>query len=151
MVFARYFYATLWTLLLAGFAYTELFVSGLLGVGVSFEEKIIELMNSRIMLFSSVGLVAMLFVDGVITKKITRNNQTQHSDFSVGVMLASIISVIFLAVVAEGIKENALNPPNWFRLCYVFLFFLGCLIVYKAGTLNIKHYSSNIIESKIVN
>ena len=148
MFFARYFYAILWTLLLASFSYTELLVSSLFVPNVHFEEKIIELLNSRIMLLSSVGLVAMLFVDNIITKKITRDN-TQHSNFFVGVVIASIITVIFLAVLAEGIEKKSFVIPNWFRLGYLFVFFLCCLTAYKAETLNIKHSSSNITESKI--
>ena len=150
MIFTRFFYAMLWTLLLVSFSYTELLLDSFLVPNVSFEQKMIELLNSTVMVFSSAGLVALLFVDNVITKKITRDN-TQHNNFFVGIVIVSIITMIFMAVLAEGIEKNTFVLPQWFHLWYLFLVFLGCLILYKAETLNIKHISSNIKESKIVN
>ena len=142
-IFRRYFYAVIWTLLLFGFSYTELWVGSLFEPNVHLEGKMIEMLNSGIMLFSSGGLVAMLFVDNVITKKIIRDN-TGHSNLFVGILIMSMLIILFLAVLANGIEKGTYTFPAYFHLWYLFLLFLVCLVFYKAETLNIKHNSSNI-------
>ena len=146
MILTRYFYAIIWTFLLIGFVYTELVFNFLVPDSPVLNDKIIELLNSKFMILSNAGLVAMLFVDSHITKKILKD-ETPHK--FVGLLVFTLILVIALTVFAEELKKGTIQFPHWFPLSYLFFLFLSLLTVYKAETLNIKHNSSIILNSTI--
>lgn len=133
----RYFFAIIWTCLLVSFSYEELILNCFLDNNIGFDEKLTKLFSSQFMIFANTGLIAMLHIDNYITKKITKNN-TQRS--YTGLVILSFVMIIFLTWCAE-IKEKWYE---WFHLYYLFVIFLGCLIVYKAETLNIKRNSLEI-------
>jgi len=143
-ILTRYFYAIIWTCLLAGFSYGALIGHFFEPNSISFDDKIAALLSTRFMIFSNAGLVVMLYVDSHITKKITKDSTSQRL---VGLLLASLIIVMTLAVLADEIKSGGMVFPTWFHLYHLCLIFLACLTIYKAEALNVKHSSSSISNS----
>jgi hypothetical protein len=123
--------------LLISFSYGELWSNFFIAGSVGFKEKLTELLNSPFTLLSNAGLIAIMFLDSYITKAITKNNTQQEHEIA-AIIVISFIAVIFLKMFAE-IKGGLEN-----YLCWLFLFFLGCLFYYKSKSLNIKHSSSVI-------
>jgi hypothetical protein len=138
----RYFFAIIWTCLLVGFSYGELIFDCFFADSVDFEEKLIELLNSKYAVFVNGGLITMLYIDNYITKRIAKDNMLQEHT---GLIVFSFILITSLAVLAEQHKEL----HKWFHISYVFIIFLACLTVYKAKTLNIKRSSLQILSTKI--
>ena len=145
-IIMRYYYAIIWTLLLATFSYIDLVGNFFATNPLGFEAKIIEMLTSRFMILSNAGLVAMLFLDNHIMRRITKT--TSQNRF-VGVLIFSLIIIIVLAVFADEINKGNMQLPGCLHLYQLFLIFLICLTIYKSETLNIKRNSSSIINSKI--
>jgi uncharacterized protein YacL len=143
----RYFWALIWTCFLVSFAYGDLVVNFFLDNSVSFEQELTKLLNSDVVFYSNFGLVIMVLIDNTITKKITKNNA--RNNFMIIFLCISIILILFLNALANKVIEQQEKLYDGFHLYYLFLIFLICLIVSKAESLNIKHVSLEIVNTKI--
>ncbi|MDR0724972.1 MAG: hypothetical protein LBF59_03055 [Prevotellaceae bacterium] len=143
----RYFWAIIWTCFLVSFAYGDLVINFFLDNSVSFEQELIKLLNSKVVFYSNFGLVIMVLIDNTITKKITKKNTRNNA--MIIFLCISIIIILFLNTLADKVVEEQEKLYDGFRLYYLFIIFLVCLIVSKAESLNIKHVSLEIVNTKI--
>ena len=139
MFFLRIIFAAIWTVLLTFFAYTKLFIDAFVDQDVSvFAEKLIGYFQNENMIFPSMGLVAMLYFDNIITKKFTGDNKGEHSQTIVGIIILS-----FLCIGLLGFLTKYYESIPWLSIS-IFLIFIFCLIAYKTNTLTTKYNSSPI-------
>jgi len=142
----RYCYTILWILLLVFFSYSELFFNFFDPNAISFNDKLIDMLNSRSIILSNTGLVTILYIDSLIIKKVI--NVYSRENFY-GLLFCSLVMVIVLTVFAEAIYEGKMQLPTGMHLSYLFYLFILFLTIYKAESLNIKHHSSTILKSQL--
>jgi quinol-cytochrome oxidoreductase complex cytochrome b subunit len=144
----RYVCAIIWTGILICFSYGELVLNFFIKNDVKFDDKIIEMHDSSLMILVNVGLIAMLYVDSLITHILTKSNF--RSKLAETVFFISIFIAIFLTVFAHMVKEGVVLA-NWFKLSYLFIVFIAMLIIYKAESLREPSFAcdNDILPSKI--
>jgi hypothetical protein len=127
--------------LLICFSYGNIILNFINQNGLPFEDKILESHKSNFAILSNIGLVAMLYVDKLITHFITKqNNNSPYIDV---IIIVDIILSVAITVMAQLMIDKLLVPIYWFKLSYLFILFIALLIIYKAETLKIRHLSSN--------
>ena len=93
------------------------------------------------MILTNVGLIAMLCVDNFITKLFTKNrHKTSILD---PCLIISILAAIFITIISQLILDGTFVAADWFKISYLFIIFVGSLIVYKAESLEISHNSND--------
>lgn len=93
------------------------------------------------MILTNVALIAMLCVDNFITKSLTKSrHKTSVLDpcFIIGILAA-----ILTTIISQLILDGTFDAADWFKISYLFIIFIGCLIVYKAESLEISHNSND--------
>lgn len=89
------------------------------------------------MILTNVGLIGMLYVDNFITKLFTKSKH--KTSVLAPCLIISIIVAIFITIISQQVLEGKFNAASWFKISYLFMVFIACLIVYKAESLEIAH------------
>ena len=138
----RYFCSLFWIVVLCCFSYSELLIYMISESEQTFEEFFIESNSKLSMILVNVGVIGMLYVDNAITtfctKRVSKHSSVLECCFVIGVILA-----IFMTVLSQMVVAKELDLNQWMKISYLFYIFIGCLIVYKANSLEIPHVSDD--------
>lgn len=137
----RYICALLWVGILCCFSYCEVLLFVISKNTETFENFFVRYNSETSMILTNVGLIAMLCVDNFITTLFTKSrHKTSVLD---PCLIISILTAIFITIISQLILDGTFVAADWFKISYLFIVFVGSLIVYKAESLEISHSSND--------
>ena len=137
----RYFMAIFWVSFLCLFSYTSLIVLFIVKGYHCFVSSLTSNMQDDTMLLTNIGMVGMLFVDSFITGIITKRHEVRPI-LRLTIFLSAILALVMTIFTRIANEQGWLLQIETFTMLE-FCVFILLLIIHKAESLCICHYSDN--------